>query len=325
MDFRLNGTGRGLTAGAVGASEARLSFSTAQSVNQSDDKSSAATAEASVLSLSSQATTNSSSGTESALRSISDASSYLSVASSAASSIEDLLGQLGDVYTSLQNTLDPAETDILNGEAYELLLEINAVASASTFNGSSVVDGGNQTFLFSLDGESLAAGSSSGSVAVTIANVALSATALGLPDVNSPDFARGQLGEALDASDGSGAQLLASAQAQVDAVQSALSASAQELNSVANSFGLSTNAETQAIANGTLSNDDADLLTSKIISEISSVITAQSGNLDALRVADLLAPVENIPAPAAKLERPNEPEESAVTKKLKELLSSEEE
>lgn len=86
--------------------------------------------------LSSEATTSTQ-----ALSNVNEGISYLNVADTAISSVQDIMYQVSDLINQSSQTFDPTQQDLLNTEANELIQQANDLINYASYNGKYVFDG----------------------------------------------------------------------------------------------------------------------------------------------------------------------------------------
>lgn len=172
MDFKISIPGSRSLSPLGSASATR--FQGLQSINGRKES---AVEDAVALNLSAQR--NKETSSDKAARSISDASSFISIAQEAAKAIDELLAKAQELTASLSTTTNDAEKEAIGGEIVATLAEIDEVAAVAEFKGNPVIDGGPQTFLFNLNSSDE---SSSSSFSITVQNLGLSLDSLGLSE-----------------------------------------------------------------------------------------------------------------------------------------------
>lgn len=76
-----------------------------------------------------------------ALSNVNEGISYLNVADTALSSVQDIVAQVSDLINQSSQSGDPAQQDLLNTQANELINEANVLVKYANYNGKYVFDG----------------------------------------------------------------------------------------------------------------------------------------------------------------------------------------
>ena len=215
--------------------------------------------------------------TQDALRTISDSASFISVAASAANDITRLLKEAADIATQYDTEVDADRKLSLRNSFSEKLNAANNITSSATFNDESVINAGETTFQYDLNGGSL---SSDTEFRLTVPNIDLSASGLGLTDyLNKNSLDTYGADAALDA--------VASALETVGGVKTALQDSANQINSFAESIGLSAAVTLEDSSSG--ESVSPEELAKRIASNIKTSPAGDTNALDPLRVSDLIS------------------------------------
>lgn len=221
-------------------------------------------------------------GSERALRSLNEATSYVSIAQSATENIGLLVDKALQIAQTLETAVPADVRESLAQEGQDILAEIDTIVDEATFNGIEVIAGGSQLFTVNLDAadESFAS-----SYAVHVQNVAVSRNELSLSTLSASSFSN------------SATQTVATlelAQLAVESTLSNLQDSEQEIENAASHFGLTASVQASVPAGRGDTNPTPEQLASEISSVLGNTLREASHNLNPLRVQDLLAPIEDI-------------------------------
>lgn len=238
--------------------------------------------------------------TSKALRSLSDASSYVSIAQNATASVQRLVDEAHTIASTLEGEVTPDQRESLSAYADSLLSEIDSIVSDAELNDQAVIDSGEVNFLVNFNA---ADASTSNTYNVNVLDVPISQASLGLSGLTASNF-----------SDSPTATLttLENAQASLSQTATNLKTSENQIADIANEFGQIKQSRFISLLNN-VGELDPDALAQKIASNISSAVDSSGANLNPLRVQDLLAPPETTNSSTAQDE---EDEESSL------LLSS---
>ncbi len=210
-------------------------------------------------------------GNERALTSLSDASSYVSIAQSVTDGVEQLLNRALEIASTLEGVLPATQRAELAEEAESILEEIDELTSNAELNDQPVIDAGEQTFTVNLNASDP---STASTYSITVPNVPVSRTSLSLATLTADDF-----------SDSPTATInaLTTAGAAIDQTKSNLRIAEEQVLQVGERFG-----EIASLRSGVGSAAEAEDLATQIASAVESLTTSQ-GSIDPLRVQDLLA------------------------------------
>lgn len=211
-------------------------------------------------------------GQEEGLRRLSDVSSIVNVGAGATEEITRLVDRALEISETLNSAVSPETTSALTQEAGEILSRLDSIAEDAQFNNTSVVNAGRQTFQFDLKPSN----SSSNSVySVTVPNIPISPTALGLDNLTAADFS---------ANPSETNELLTAASGSLSNTSAELEESNRQLQAVAAQVGVSREKEASLKLNASAATGFATELSDAI--RESGVL--QQNNVEQLRVADLI-------------------------------------
>ena len=210
----------------------------------------------------------------SARQKISDASSVVSIAGSAVTEVENILGEVLSLAEEIKNEVNPSRQDELAQEAVAKLQEIDNIASSATFNDSSVIDAGKQDFSVSLEGID------SDSTKISVSNINATREGLGVDNISAQSFV----------DDNEGTQnTIKAARSQVNELQLSLSDSNAQVESAAVESGITGETKESPEAQQRLElaqAGGAEDLAGRIASSANEI--QNSSRLDPIRVEDLI-------------------------------------
>jgi flagellin-like hook-associated protein FlgL len=215
-------------------------------------------------------------GSADASRELSNASSYVSVAQSAANEIDRLLEQAEEKSKEFENSVT-GENEAVQAEIGQILRAIDNISDASTVNGQSIVNNGEVTFSTDFN-----AGDNSSDTAfsISVGNLALDRASLGVSSTEIRNMSAEELTETIQSAKSSVGDVIVAlddAEAQIDAV-------ADRIGSRASAEVKLTQEDAAAAENIT-----AEGLAEKISDDIlSTPLAAEVHSLSAAKVQDLL-------------------------------------
>jgi hypothetical protein len=215
---------------------------------------------------------------EKAVRTISDASSYISVAQYATDEVSSLVDKARSIAESLATEVDQRRRDALASEGAAVVGRIDEIKADATFNDQQIIDGGGTTFDLNLD---QAANNSDDRFLVRVSDVRISSADLGLNTLTEANF------ESIRSADNSVITTLKAAQEQLATSRASLDSSESKVNETAQLFGI----EAEQRLDGAPSELDqkAEQLATQLKSSLAeSLVSAQADSLDPLKVQELL-------------------------------------
>lgn len=222
-----------------------------------------------------------------AVRTLSDANSYVSVSEDAVTKIGELVDKASAIAETLTGAVTADQRTALSSEAQSLINEINTVVSKAEFNGRSVINNGTQQFTVDFASGS---GNSDKAFSVTVENIRASVATLGLSSLTTSSFAN---------SPSTAISALTNAQASITAIHAALAGNAADISNIAEQYGLKVG-QSAGAANGAL--DAAKALGKAISSSLRDQLSAVSTSLDPIVVNDLV----KSPQPEPKVKQPSD-------------------
>ncbi len=215
---------------------------------------------------------DSSRGEERALRNLSDASSFVSIASNATVQVEKLVERAQTIAQKLTTALSPDQQDALAEEGAAVLGEIDTIVSGATFQNSSVVNNGETSFSVNLDASDQSSGST---YHIQVQNVGISRANLGIDSLTSTDF-KSNTSQTITT--------LENAQTQINGAKVHLADSEKQIANVGSQFGMVV--EEQTSASRAAINPEATA--EKIATLLEEKLAPVAHQLDSTRVTTLL-------------------------------------
>lgn len=210
--------------------------------------------------------------TSQALRNLSLAKSFVDVAAGATSEVNRLVNDSIDLAKEITNEVNPNRRQELSSEAASLISAIDSVATNATVNGFATVDAGPQTFQFNMTpGDT----TSDHALQLTIANVGISRSDLGLDSIDSSSF---------DTDNENTIDTLESAQVQLTNVAASLKSANSDVKTVAQHFGIQIEND---VRNQT-GEENATRLAENISKSIKDSQLLKTNNLDPIQVIELI-------------------------------------
>lgn len=120
--------------------------------------------------------------TSNAIRSLSDAESFVTVGKNALNNIKSLLEDLDTITQRLESEVDPNYRSELSQEGTTILDELNRISNETTYNYKQVLDAGITNFSIDMDGSDP---HSTSNLSVSVANLPASAENLGLNEITA--------------------------------------------------------------------------------------------------------------------------------------------
>lgn len=235
---------------------------------------SAAVDDAATVSISSEARAKRAASNR-ATRTLSDASSYVSIAESAASEISNLLEKAANIADTLANSsVTATQRSALSEEGKALLDEITTVNNKATFNDASVVNRGTQVFSVTFNPGSE---SSDQDYSITVANVALSKSNLGVSSLTSSSFS---------SSPSTTLSTIQAAQEAVSSTETTLEISANQISEIAKSYGMSIDSRYTLTKESAL--DVANSIGNSLANNLPDTLSALTNGLKPITLTDLI-------------------------------------
>ncbi len=210
-------------------------------------------------------------GQSNVVRTVSSASSYLSISQQATEDIMRLVTKAADVADAISNEVNDDRKATLAAEGASLLSAIDQIQQDAEFQDQSVVDRGTVNFQFDLYSGKDAEDET---FVLSVPNISVSRSDLGLSSITASSF---------ESSSSSVYSSLSSAASSLLMVNESITNAQKDLSSVAESVGLRTSFEETSSSTNNLE------ITKSLAASISNLVKDSINNLDPLRVEDLLA------------------------------------
>lgn len=225
-------------------------------------------------------------GAEDAVRTLSNAATYVNLAEGATNQVESLLEKARQNSEALKTEVDPTKRAALANDGASFLTEIDTVVSAVQLNDNSVVNGGVRSFSFDFRPEQPLGDST---FTFDVANFALTSSDLGVSSLNSAAFEEDAEGTT---------DTIEAAQDQLQTVRASVGKAKQTILDVADKFGIDTAQDLRGT--GALKASEAEQFTNQLAKSIkdSALDSRSRQELDPNRVKVLLGDEEADPSGA---------------------------
>ena len=262
INLGINGVGGASSSGASSVSRVTSALSSAQTLNTQPSST------LDTVSLSNR----SSADTARALRTLSDASSLVSIGIDAASEVKTLVTEAEEISVALQAANSSEQTTALESDLDSIFSRIDEIASETEFNGQAIVDSGARTLVID---PSPTDNTSNDVVSVSIPDLAISRTSLGIDSLSS--------GADISTDPGSAEKTFEDAINSVEFVIQSLSLSQQDIVD-----GVSTIAG-NSFASENFSITEAEALADGLATAIEEASNLDAFQPDSLQVEELIA------------------------------------